>query len=403
MTALDADIDPRTPREELIHRYSSLRKRLAPLDIDLTVVLTNPNLFYLTGSIQEGILALSNHHSGPVYMVRRVLERARYESHLDDVRPAVSPKKLQETLGLRQVKSLGMELDSVPVVWAERVRSAFGGHDVEIVDISHVLRETRAVKSAWEVDRIVEGAAQIDTAMERAREVIREGMTELELSAELEFAMRRMGHEGLVRMHRFNSEMHIGGVLSGPSATRPTWHQAVMGGGGLSPSLPHGASDRKIRKGEPIAIDLCGISHGYIADETRTFVVGTLSERVMEVQQATQEILSTLESELRPGVHNEGLWIVAETMAEELGVLEGFMGVGDTKMRFIGHGVGLELDELPIMADRVPGEVPVGAVVALEPKVVIPELGVLGEENTYHVTKDGARQLTWAPPGPIEV
>jgi len=403
MTTLDANIDPRTPREELNHRHGALSRRLAPLDIDLIVVVTNPNLYYLTGSIQEGMLALSNHHSGPVYMVRRVLERAKYESHLSDVRAAVSPKKLEETLGLTRVRSLGLELDSVPVAWAERIRSAFGGHGVEMVDISHVLREVRSVKSAWEVERIVEGAAQIDMAMERAKEVIREGMTELELSAELEFAMRRMGHEGLVRMHRFNSEMHIGGVLSGPSAAKPTWHQAVMGGGGLSPSLPHGASDRKIRKGEPIAIDLCGISHGYIADETRTFVIGSLSERTMEVQQATQEILSTLESELRPGVHNEGLWIVAETMAEELGVLGGFMGVGDTKMRFIGHGVGLELDELPVMADRIPGVVPEGAVVALEPKVVIPEIGVLGEENTYHVTKDGARQLTWAPPGPIEV
>ena len=403
MTTLDANIDPRTPREELIHRHGALTRRLAPLDIDLTVVVTNPNLYYLTGSIQEGMLTLSNHHSGPIYMVRRVLERAKYESHLSDVRAAVSPKKLEETLGLTRVRSLGLELDSVPVAWAERIRSAFGGQGVEIVDISHVLREVRSVKSAWEVDRIVEGAAQIDTAMERAKEVIREGMTELELSAELEFAMRRMGHEGLVRMHRFNSEMHVGGVLSGPSAAKPTWHQAVMGGGGLSPSLSHGASDRKIQKGEPIAIDLCGISHGYIADETRTFVIGSLSERTMEVQQATQEILSTLESELRPGIHNEGLWIVAETMAEELGVLGGFMGVGDTKMKFIGHGVGLELDELPILADRIPGMVPEGAVVALESKVVIPEIGVLGEENTYHVTKDGSRQLTWAPPGPIEV
>jgi Xaa-Pro dipeptidase len=336
-------------------------------------------------------------------MVRRVLERARYESALDDVRAAVSPKRLEGALGLSRVRSIGMELDSVPVAWAERVRTAFGGPDVELVDISHHMREARSVKSAWEVERIVEAAAQIDAAMERAREVIREGMTELELSAELEFAMRRTGHEGLVRMHRFNSEMHIGGVLSGPSATKPSWHQAVMGGGGLSPSLPHGASLRRLRRGEPIAVDLCGISHGYIADETRTFVIGSLSERLSEVQRATQEILGAVEAELRVGAHNEAVWVVAETMAEELGVLDGFMGVADTKMRFIGHGVGLELDEHPILADRVPGQLREGAVVAVEPKVVVPELGVLGEENTYHITSEGARQLTWAPPGPVEV
>ena len=403
MNALDADIDPRTPREELVRRHNRVNRQLAPLELDLAIVASNPNLYYLSGSIQEGMLALSDHRSEPVYMVRRVMERAKYESALTDVRPAVGAKGLMATLGIQQVRRLGLELDTLPHAWAERLRAALGGSDVQLADISHHLREVRAVKSRWEVDRIVEGAAQIDAAMERAVDVRSEGMTELELSTELEAEMRRGGHEGLVRMHRFNSEMHIGGVLSGPSATKPTWHQAVMGGGGLSPSLPHGASRRKLRRGEPIAIDLCGISHGYIADQTRTFVIGSLSERMMEVQRATQEILSALEEELRPGARSEGIWIVAETMAEELGVLDGFMGVGDTKMRFIGHGVGLELDELPVLADGVRGELPEGAVVALEPKVVLPELGVLGEENTYHVTKEGARQLTWARPGPIEV
>lgn len=403
MNALEAENDPRTPREELVRRHHDLKRHLAGLDIDVAIVTTNPNLYYLSGSIQEGMLAVSDHHPEPVYMVRRVLERAKFESALTDVRPAGSSKGLQAALGLSQVRRLGLELDALPHAWAERIRSAFGGASVQLVDISHTLREVRSVKSAWEVERIVEGAAQIDAAMESAREVIREGMTELELSAELEAVMRRTGHEGVVRMHRFNAEMHIGGVLSGPSATKPTWHQAVMGGGGLSPSLPHGASRRKLRRGEPIAIDLCGISHGYIADQTRTFVIGSLSERMMEVQRATQEILVALEDELRPGVSNDGIWVVAETMAEELGVSGGFMGVGDTKMRFIGHGVGLELDELPVLADGVAGRIPEGSVVALEPKVVLPELGVLGEENTYHVSAEGARQLTWAKPGPIEV
>jgi Xaa-Pro aminopeptidase len=197
--------------------------------------------------------------------------------------------------------------------------------------------------------------------------------------------------------------MHVGGVLSGPMATIPTNHQAVMGGSGLSPSLPHGASRKRIVRGEPVAIDLCGVSGGYIADETRTFVVGRLDKGAQEALEATQEIMRRLEPELRPGSGLEALWLRAEEMARELGVSEGFMGRGETKMRFIGHGVGLELDELPIMASRIPGEMPEGAVVAIEPKVVIPEVGVPGEENTYHVTVEGPRRLTRAPPGPIEV
>lgn len=337
-----------------------------------------------------------------MYLVRRVLERARWESPLEEVRAAVNPRKLRGALGLARVRSVGLELDSVPHAWVERLKKGLG-EDVKLYDVSATLRAVRSAKSDWEVDRILEASDQIDHAMERARLVITEGMTELELAAELEREMRRQGMEGLVRMHRFGSEMHVGGVLSGLSATMPTWHQAVMGGSGLSPSLPHGASRRRIARDEPIAVDLCGVSRGYISDETRTFVLGDLPDEAARVQAATQEILNAMESELRAGAHCEAIWMAAEAMAEEEGVSEGFMGLGGTKMRFIGHGVGLELDELPVLADGIPGQVPEGAVVAVEPKVVLPGYGVLGEENTYHVTSAGVRQLTRAPPGPIRV
>jgi len=399
---VDDDVDPRTPRSEIEHRHGNLMPHLEKAGIDLTIVVTNPNLYYLTGSIQEGMLVLAPECPGPVYMVKRVLDRARWESPLEEVRPAVSPKKLGETLGVTSIKRVGLELDTVPHALVERLKASLG-EGVELFDVSATIRAVRSAKSPWEVARIEEASDQVDHAMERARLVLTEGMTELELAAELERELRREGMEGLVRMHRFGSEMHVGGVLSGISATMPTWHQAVMGGGGLSPSLPHGASRRKILRGEPVAVDLCGISRGYISDETRTFVIGVLPDEAAEVQAATQEILRAMEAELRPGAHNEIVWMAAEAMAEEEGVSEGFMGVGETKMRFIGHGVGLELDELPVLADGMPGQVPEGAVVAVEPKVVLPGLGVLGEENTYHVTSKGLKQLTRAPPGPIEV
>jgi Xaa-Pro dipeptidase len=394
-------LDIRTPKAEVERRHRTLWPQLEAAGLDMTIVMSNPNLYYLTGSIQEGMVVLSPHCPGPVYMVRRVLERARFESPLDQIRPMVGSKHLREALGVKQVRRLGIELSTVPHAWVERIRASLG--DVELFDVTPTLRGVRSVKSEWEVARVEEAARQVDKAMERARTVLREGMTELELAAELEREMRHHGHEGLVRMHRFGSEMHVGGVLSGPSATIPTWHQAVMGGTGLSPSLPHGASRRKIQRNEPIAIDLCGISGGYISDETRTFVIGHLREDAMEVQAATQEILQSIEVELAVGAHNEVIWLAAEAMAEEEGVSEGFMGIGDTKMRFIGHGVGLELDELPVLAAGISGHVPDGAVVAIEPKVVIKGYGVLGEENTYHVTSGGVRQLTLAPPGPIVV
>jgi Xaa-Pro aminopeptidase len=197
--------------------------------------------------------------------------------------------------------------------------------------------------------------------------------------------------------------MFLGSVLSGPSATRPTFHQAVMGGWGLSPAMPHGASRRRIGRGEPVAVDLTGVHMGYISDETRTFSVGPLPEELREGQHAAQEILREVVRELRPGIQNTRPWERAAALAQELGVAEGFMGVGRERMRFIGHGVGLELDELPVLSEGSPGTVPDGATVAIEPKIVYPGVGVLGEENTYLVAKDGTRQLTKARPGPIEV
>jgi len=396
-------IYPRVPGEELSRRHEALGRRLPELDLDLAILATNPNLYYLTGSMQEGLLAVSGQLPAPVYLVKRVLERGRFESALEDVRPWVSPTKLRETLGVRPVRRLGLELDAVPHAWAERLRKGLGGEGIELVDVSPVIREVRAAKSPWEVANIEAAARQSDAAMERVAEVLREGMTELELAIEVEVAMRKEGWEGFTRMHRFGSEMFLGGVLSGPSAARPTFHQAVMGGWGLSPALPHGASRRKIGHGEPVAVDLTGVHMGYISDTTRIFCVGHLPKELRERQHAAQEILTAVVGELRPGVLNTRPWERAAALAQELGVAEGFMGVGRERMRFIGHGVGLELDELPVLAEGFPGAIPDGATVAVEPKLVYPEVGVLGEEDTYLVAKDGTRQLTRARPGPIEV
>jgi len=394
------------PRSELGRRHGSLHQRLDGLQLDMTLIATNVNLYYLAGSMQEGMLAMSGELPGPVYLARRAFDRARHESALEDVRPAVGPAKLSGALGVSTVRRLGLELDAVPHAWADRLvrgLEASTGSRPELVDVSQAIREVRSIKSDWEV-RMVEGAArQSDAAMERVPEVLREGMTELELSVEVESTMRRLGWEGITRMHRFGSEMYMGGVLSGPSGVRTTGFQAVIGGWGLSPAVPHGASRRSIGRGEPITVDICGSHAGYLTDETRTFSLGPLPEALREAQSAAEELLRALERELRPGMRAGGVWERAHALATDLGIIEGFMGVGDERMRFIGHGVGLELDELPVLAQGMEAAVPEGAVIALEPKLVHPGVGVLGEENTYHMTADGLRLLTMARRGLVEV
>jgi len=394
------------PRSELDRRHGALHRRLDELRLDMTLVATNVNLYYLAGSMQEGMLALSGALPGPVYLARRAIDRARHESALDDVRASVGPAKLAGALGLGAVRRLGLELDAVPYAWVDRlVRGLEASTDArpELVDVSHTIREVRSVKSAWEVRMVEEAARQSDAAMERVPEVLEEGMTELELSVEVASTMRQLGWEGITRMHRFGSEMFLGGVLSGPSSVRTTNFQAVIGGFGLSPAVSHGASRRRIGRGEPVTVDICGSHGGYLTDCTRTFSVGPLPDDLRSAQSAGEKLLHALEREVRPGMPGSAVWERASSLAVDLGISEGFMGVGEGRMRFIGHGVGLELDELPVLAQGMEGILPEGAVIALEPKLVRPGVGVLGEENTYHVTSEGLRLLTKARRGLVEV
>ena len=116
------------PRSELGRRHGSLHQRLDGLQLDMTLIATNVNLYYLAGSMQEGMLAMSGELPGPVYLARRAFDRARHESALEDVRPAVGPAKLSGALGVSTVRRLGLELapsamTAVPAMTMEPARA----------------------------------------------------------------------------------------------------------------------------------------------------------------------------------------------------------------------------------------------------------------------------------------
>ena len=99
---------------------------------------------------------------------------------------------------------------------------------------------------------------------------------------------------------------------------------------------------------------------------------------------------------IRPGTICEDIYAQAEALAQEMGLQDHFMGIGSDRVRFIGHGVGLELDEYPIFAKGMKMALAPGMTFALEPKFVFPE-GAVGIENTYALQADGLRVLTQAP------
>ncbi len=386
-----------TPPEELEKRTRALQARMAGAGLDAVLVLQNADLFYLAGTVQQGALYVPA-SGDPLYRVRKDLGRARVESPLKSIEPMRSPRDLPPAVaaaGLPPPARLGMELDVVPVALFRRWEAVFPG--VQVEDASPLLRDQRAVKSAYEVGILRESAARMDRVFRRALEVIRPGLTDLELVAELEHAARLDGHQGIVHLRGFNSEIHFGHVFSGEASAIPAWADAPLGGPGLNPRVGQGAAGTRIEPGRPVIVDIAFAYDGYIVDQTRTVAVGELPPEMVRAYETTRRVQERLMSAARPGatwgaVYDEGLRV-----AVEAGFGDRFMGAPGSQVSFIGHGVGLELDEWPLIArgfhDRVLEE---GMVLAAEPKVVFPGLGAVGIENTFVVGPAGLERITFS-------
>ena len=170
-----------------------------------------------------------------------------------------------------------------------------------------------------------------------------------------------------------------------------------MGGAGADPSLPVGADGTILRPGMTVMVDVNGNYTGYMTDMTRTFVLGDISEQALRAHQLSIDICNAVAQEGRPGVKASALYEKAMEMAREAGLEQYFMGHRQ-HAGFIGHGVGIEINEMPVIAPRSRDILAAGNVIAVEPKFVIPGIGAVGIENTYVVREDAPMQcLTNAP------
>lgn len=373
---------------ELDHRLRRLRSALAEQGLDGALITSPVNLYYFTGTAQQAHLWVPA-GGEPLLLVRRVLERARRESPLGGILPLRSLRELRAHLG--GARRIGMELDRIPVAAFGAYRQHLEG--VEVRDIGQAVRRIRAVKSPWEVERIRASAEVADGTYRAVREALREGMTELELSVVAETAERLGGTQGHVRWY--------GGIesaplllLAGESLLEASFMDTPFAGEGLTPAAPYGAGRRVIRRGMPVCLDHPTQVAGYAHDQTRTLALGELDAELVRAYGVCREILAALQHEARPGATGEALWERALAIARQAGLEEHFMGCGETRSRFIGHGVGLEVNELPIIAPRQHQPLEAGNVIALEPKFFFPGKGAVGLENTYLVTEAGLERLS---------
>jgi Xaa-Pro dipeptidase len=267
----------------------------------------------------------------------------------------------------------------------------------ECVDASALLRRIRMVKSPFEIDLMREAASQADRVYRRAREILREGMTDIEFAAELEHMVRLEGHPGIVRMRSFNGVMLYAHVFSGPDSAVPAYLDTPLGGVGPHPSFGQGAGWRKIGRHEPVIVDTGSFFGGYLADQTRVLSLGELPETLTKAYDDMLRIQQQMAIMTKPGVAWAEIYTSCQSLAAELGYADHFMGSAASRAGFIGHGLGIEIDEFPIIAPAFTKDVfEPGMAFAFEPKAVFPGLGAVGIENTYVVREHGIEALTFS-------
>ncbi len=370
-------------------RVTAMQLQLTAKGIDGALFIFPVDMYYFSGTRQNGALWLPA-VGEPVLLVRKSLSRARTECVLNDIRPFPSSKDFPALFG-DEVRTIGFTFDVVPVQQLNYYSKLLPG--CQMVDISSVNREIRSVKSAHELEQLRNSATVLCSAFAQVPDFLEEGMREIDLAIEFECRLRLAGSEGLTRMRAYNQEIFMGLALSGGAASYGFFDGAVTGHG-LSSASPHGASLQIIGRNKPIFMDYTGVVNGYITDMTRIFVIGTLDPQLQKVFDLSLEIQAHLQQALKPGAICEELFFQAVAMAERSGLGEYFLGMPGEQAHFVGHGVGLELDEFPILAPGFKAPLQAGQTIAIEPKFVFPGKGVIGIENTFAVTEFGGEKLT---------
>lgn len=387
-----------TPAVELEQRCSRMQHSMAAEGLDAVIIVQSADLFYFTGTIQTGCLYLPA-KGQPLYLVRRDAARARMESGLKEVLPFTSVSELPAALaryGYPEPETVGMEFDVLPVAVYERYRKVFPGAVVS--DASVLIRRLRMKKSSYEIHLLQDAAVQVDKVYRSAVEHLREGMTDLQLSAELERVARLEGHQGLIRMRVFNGEMLFGHTFSGSDSAVPAYTDTPLGGLGISPSFGQGASYKPIGRNEPIIIDFSGCCDGYLVDQTRIMAIGGLPSRLVKGYEDMLRV-QELMMKMAPQLPSWGeLYDECLALAVSMGYGDNFMGIKGGQTSFIGHGIGLEIDEYPFIARGFQQmRLEPGMSFAFEPKLVFPGDGAIGIENSFYLADDGTlKRLTFS-------
>lgn len=382
------------PFSEAENRVRRTQRWMQESSVDAVFIFQNTDLYYFSGTIQSGLLCLPC-SGDPIYLVKKSIDRANQESAWKNIIALPKLEKAPEILesaGTQRPKKVGLEMDVLPADYYFRIIRSFP--DVEFIDASPAIREIRMIKSSHEVNQVREACEMILQAWEQLPSWIYPGVSELEILAQMEQYLRLQGHQGMLRTRGFNHEIGYGAFAAGSNACFPTSFPGATGFKGLYPAISNCGSRRRLSQGEPLLVDIAGGYGGYLADATRTFALGSLPSDMQEAHAWIIELNAEIESMLVPGTECRKICDHAFAKAEDRPFADTFMGIGDNHLRYIGHGIGLELDEWPVLASKSTHQLKSGMVLAIEPKIFFPERGGVGIENMYLITETGFEKLT---------
>lgn len=398
------NVAARVPLAELNGRMQRFRTRMDAVQSgwQIAAFLGRVNQYYFTGTLQDGLLLVPR-DAGAVFWVRRSCPRALEESLFPDIRPMTSFREAAHATGARAWETIHVETELVPLGLLQRFRKHFTCKEVASLDAQ--IASVRAVKSAYELGVMQRaGAIHRKILEEGVPALLREGITEAEFACELFSLMIREGHDGMVRFGMFGTEFAVGQLGFGENSLYPTNFDGPAGCRGIGPAAPVlGSRERRLQNGDLVFVDTGCSVDGYSTDKTMVYMFGRpLPDEALVIHERCVALQLHLASRLRPGaVPSE---IYASTMTQlDPEFLPNFMGFGDRRVGFLGHGVGLQIDEPPVIANGFDEPLVEGMVLALEPKKGVPGVGMLGTENTYVVAADGGRSITGTNPGPILV
>lgn len=368
------------------NRIRKLQQNMEQAGLAAALIVHHRNLFYYAGTAQPCNLLVPA-RGEPVLYVRRALDFVRRETHLDNLcaAPGLEPARRYLAETSPGCGRLGVELDRLPAALYLKLRETFSSF--ELADVSPLVAGQRAVKEPAEQEAIRQTARLYATAHAVLMERLRPGAEALEVSTAVYRALRREGAAPVNFHRRWDALSSQEGVIAGAgTAWQISGLAMTVTGVGLGKDLPWGTSRELFREGDPVVVDLAVNRGGYHADQTRTYCVGRAGELLRERFAAVAEIHRVVLEVTVPGAVAGDLYRVAEEKARALGVYEYFQGYGDTRGSYIGHGIGLEVDEDPLLAVGQREVLAEGAVVCIEPKLIVPHWGAVDLEDTVLVT-----------------